>query len=1195
MAKLKHLTLPDGNNYDIYGVNVQEISYDDYESLTPTQKNSDIAYCITDTPYEVDDSIYGEASGAIASFADGSANPLVKLEADINPVQDLHGYDKPWAGGAGKNLFNMGSKASGTFSGLTFTSDDDCLIVNGTKYGASYYTPQELEFTLPSGTYYARSFASGTATSTPDVYVMNGGTAATGSIKTTEQSFTLEAETTLKIRFAFWTDNAQYTNYKISVVISKTSGIDSYSPYSNICPISGRSSVEVTVVGKNLYSDVFADYTKPLDYRICPIPLEIGKTYTAKAKLVGTAASGCVIGIAKKGDRYSDFGSFITLVDAGGNVYTHTITLDSAWTSPKLIVYAANETAFNSLFENYEVQLEVGSTATSYEAYNADTETISLGQTVYGGKLNVTTGELTVDRVIIEFDGDSLEDWTLYSASNVNQLYINVAGAMSSTGGKITTMCDTYKSISIDNRYNNYNTCYAGNNSICFNIADYTTATWREYLQNNPVKVVYTLSTPQTYQLTPTQVSSILGANNIWADSGDVDVVYITSDFIYNELRMNDTVIASNSFAYHSIESESATMAGHANTASNAQTVNGHTVNSDVPSNATFTDTTYTFANGTNGFTVTPSGGTAQTVTVTPSITNNVTGSGTSGYLAKFNGANTITNGAQLGSDTTKFLRNDGEWAVPPGAGGGVTGVKGDAESTYRTGNVNLTPANLGLESKTAASGGTDLSLVTTGEKYTWDSKASSDEKVKQTPTSTDADYEILFSESASNLTKTEGARKYSNLKFNPSTGNLQTTKINGVNLTSSPKFTDSKTQLTENTGSWDTRTPAHMNTDAYSICMDSSSIGSGTPQSGVRGCDYSRRIVIHPNSSAISIGCCYSSYSRYLYDAIGFASVAISGGDDEESQYTTSGASGTASISVGTACHANANNTVAIGDHINANGKYEFSFGRYNVSGRSSLPIVDGDYDYDAEGTYVETVGNGTSSTRSNARTLDWSGNEWLAGTLTASGATINGLISVSGSISVSDNILSNDSSLDITTSAPSSDYWSQYGIYFRDTNQTEFGRVRGYYLSDGEVGVEYETKRSVGGTVKYNNLNLGIDSSGNNVVSVSSPSAWRTALGLKDWAEVDHKGGTTPIAIPSGTTEICCVITVGNNTIAWTFTLPYAALSSTSWRYTNAYTSVSDGYIAVNVSTAQVSLNAVYNAKTNVTASSILYLYAR
>ena len=77
------------------------------------------------------------------------------------------------------------------------------------------------------------------------------------------------------------------------------------------------------------------------------------------------------------------------------------------------------------------------------------------------------------------------------------------------------------------------------------------------------------------------------------------------------------------------------------------------------------TNTTYTFANGTNGFTVTPSGGSAQTVTVTPSISNNVTGSGTSGYIAKFNGANTITNGPAFGSATTTYLRNDGTWQTP--------------------------------------------------------------------------------------------------------------------------------------------------------------------------------------------------------------------------------------------------------------------------------------------------------------------------------------------------------------------------------------------------------------------------------------------------------------------------------------------------------------------------------------------------
>lgn len=93
-------------------------------------------------------------------------------------------------------------------------------------------------------------------------------------------------------------------------------------------------------------------------------------------------------------------------------------------------------------------------------------------------------------------------------------------------------------------------------------------------------------------------------------------------------------------------------------------------------------NTTYTFSGGTNKFTVTPSGGTAQDVTITPSITNNVTGSGTNGYLAKFNGANTITNGPQLGSSTSTYLRNDGTWVNPqnvyvgssaPGSGSSYT------------------------------------------------------------------------------------------------------------------------------------------------------------------------------------------------------------------------------------------------------------------------------------------------------------------------------------------------------------------------------------------------------------------------------------------------------------------------------------------------------------------------------------------
>ena len=40
------------------------------------------------------------------------------------------------------------------------------------------------------------------------------------------------------------------------------------------------------------------------------------------------------------------------------------------------------------------------------------------------------------------------------------------------------------------------------------------------------VQLVYELATPQTYQLTPTEVTTLLGDNTIWADTGDVSVTY---------------------------------------------------------------------------------------------------------------------------------------------------------------------------------------------------------------------------------------------------------------------------------------------------------------------------------------------------------------------------------------------------------------------------------------------------------------------------------------------------------------------------------------------------------------------------------------------------------------------------------------------------------------------------------------------
>ena len=54
-----------------------------------------------------------------------------------------------------------------------------------------------------------------------------------------------------------------------------------------------------------------------------------------------------------------------------------------------------------------------------------------------------------------------------------------------------------------------------------------------QYQNGTPLSVVFSLNTPQTYQLTPTQVKTLLGYNNIWTDSGTVEVQYLANIGLY--------------------------------------------------------------------------------------------------------------------------------------------------------------------------------------------------------------------------------------------------------------------------------------------------------------------------------------------------------------------------------------------------------------------------------------------------------------------------------------------------------------------------------------------------------------------------------------------------------------------------------------------------------------------------------------
>lgn len=115
---------------------------------------------------------------------------------------------------------------------------------------------------------------------------------------------------------------------------------------------------------------------------------------------------------------------------------------------------------------------------------------------------------------------------------------------------------------------------------------------------------------------------------------------------------------------------------------------------------------------------------------------------------------------------------------------------------------------------------------------------------------------------------------------------------------------------------------------------------------------------------------------------AEGNQSTASGGAAHAEGEYTTAS---------GDDAHAEGVNTTASGSYSHAEGYYTTSqrksqhvFGEYNV-------LDNGGSGEGTRGTYVEIVGNGTDlNTRSNARTLDWSGNEELTGNIIVKGGKI-------------------------------------------------------------------------------------------------------------------------------------------------------------------------------------------------------------
>lgn len=177
-------------------------------------------------------------------------------------------------------------------------------------------------------------------------------------------------------------------------------------------------------------------------------------------------------------------------------------------------------------------QVEVGDMETVYEPYQEQTIPINWQSEtgiVYGGSLDVLKGVLTVEWVSKILDGSDDEVWTM---STIQRFYTSFPNCIYSRTSNQNIRSDRLKSVSTSSLGSaSINVCYTnGTGSVGVRIDDTIDSidALRTWLAENPVQIVQKVI-PITYQLTPQQLLTFKGTNNIWSNSnGQTEVKFWT-------------------------------------------------------------------------------------------------------------------------------------------------------------------------------------------------------------------------------------------------------------------------------------------------------------------------------------------------------------------------------------------------------------------------------------------------------------------------------------------------------------------------------------------------------------------------------------------------------------------------------------------------------------------------------------------
>lgn len=488
-----------------------------------------------------------EASGAVASFDDGADDvPVSSLKVNLEPIQTGTGDPsptniRPIYPANGRNMYDKTAKD--TTNGYVA---DKYLTNTGSEASSTGNQISEYIAVMPDTDYTLHPTA--------------GNNLSYGFYDSTKTWLSGAKYSGATVVTAHSPVNASYMRASVPVGNEDTFMIELGSSASAFRPYQG---IMVERCGKNMMpTSTYTGGTRTtlrdtLAVELTNILKDKQGAFTISGVSAHTSTNSYLLTLII---NYTDSTSETTTMyrgESAGAIVGHF----SATTNPSKIidnVYVGGNSA-SATCDLSEMMCEVGSEATAYEPYTSTSYPYTLGQSVYGGTVDLATGVLTVDTVSKTIS--SVSGWA-NRISNQNRVYATAVGVFGSTDVPYTytseaemiadgrNLCDK---MLVRNTSSSATTptftvglsTYIYLNGVTHIDGVTDMESLETWINDNPLQITYRLATPQTIQLTPQEVKTLLGYNNI-SSSGTVDVIYHADTKLYVDKMTNvdNSVIA---------------------------------------------------------------------------------------------------------------------------------------------------------------------------------------------------------------------------------------------------------------------------------------------------------------------------------------------------------------------------------------------------------------------------------------------------------------------------------------------------------------------------------------------------------------------------------------------------------------------------------------------------------------------------